>query len=215
MAITTVLIVDDSPVDLKLLQTFLSKQEGYQLLEAACGQEVLDRARTQPDLGLILMDVQLPDINGVDVCRKIKEDPDTAHIPIVLISAVKMDDSSIAAGLDAGADAYLTKPLEGPPLRAWLKATLRISELQKTLVRRGATPPKDDMALMRHFARLSHSVNNPLQSIMAGADLMMLDLETDAEATSTLRDIQRNAEQIAEMVAESSRLAKERIKASE
>jgi CheY-like chemotaxis protein len=209
---TSVLIVDDSPVDLKLLQSYLQRQEGYELLEAVNGQEVLDRAKAQPDLGLILMDVQLPDVDGIEVCRQLKSDPATAQIPVVLISAVKMDDASIAAGLDAGADAYLTKPLEGPALRAWLKATLRISALQKALDTKAAGPPKDEVELLELFAKLSHAVNNPLQSIMAGADLMMLDLESDADAISALRDIQRNAEQIAELTAGASRLAKERLK---
>lgn len=212
---TSVLIVDDSPVDMKLLQSFLSRQDGYELLEAVSGQEVLDCAQSQPNLGLILMDVQLPDLNGIDVCHQLKSNPATAQIPVVLISAVKMDDDSIAAGLDAGADGYLTKPLEGPALRAWLKATLRISTLQKALVDRGPVALKDETELLRYFSRISHSVNNPLQSIMAGADLMMLDLEQDTEAMSTLRDIQRSAEQIAEMVAEASRLAKERLKSCE
>ncbi len=215
MEMTTILIVDDSPIDLKMVRAFLDTLDHCVLQEAATGQEALSYVRGHPTLSLLLMDVQLPDICGIEVCRSLKDDPATSHIPVVLISAVDKDEDSIAAGLDAGADGYLTKPMDGTALRAWLKATLRISSLQKALEERNLQPPKDEKVLLQRYSKLSHAVNNPLQSIMAGADLLLLDQENNSEMVFALRDIQQAAERIAELVGQASLDAKEALRARE
>jgi two-component system cell cycle response regulator DivK len=103
-----VLIVEDQPLNLKLLHDLLEAQ-GYEILETGDGLEAINLARDNlPDL--ILMDIQLPDVSGLDVTRWLKEDARTRRIPIVAVTAFAMggDEKKV---LDSGADAYVAKPI--------------------------------------------------------------------------------------------------------
>ncbi len=105
----TVLVVDDDPVIQKLLQVNF-EMEGYVVLVAADGAEGLERARAErPDV--VVLDVMMPKLSGLDVARALKSDPDTASIPVLLLSA-KAQEADLRAGEEAGADAYLTKPFD-------------------------------------------------------------------------------------------------------
>ena len=115
----TILLVDDNPVNLSILRTMLGK-DGHELIAADGGHAAIELVSNNPTFDLILLDVALPDLDGIEVCRRLKGDTRTADIPIVLVSAVKTDDESIRQGLEAGADGYLTKPIEpstGTPAR--------------------------------------------------------------------------------------------------
>lgn len=109
MAEKTILIVDDSPTDLHALRTAL-EPGGYAILTATDGEEALRRAsRERPDL--ILLDVILPRMNGFEVCRVLKSDPQTSEIKVVLVSC-KREHSDRFWGLKQGAVEYVTKPFE-------------------------------------------------------------------------------------------------------
>ena len=104
---TTVLIVDDEPNIVQLVRITLEDSR-VQVLEAADGATALDRAAAfRPDL--VLLDIDLPDVSGLEVCRRLKEDADLAKMKIVMLTAAAQRDD-IARGLAAGADEYLTKP---------------------------------------------------------------------------------------------------------
>ena len=121
-----ILIVDDKETNREILRTRLRAQ-GYELLEAADGEVALSIARQQhPDL--ILLDVLMPKIDGIEVCRRLKSDTDLPFIPIVLVTA-KVDSKDVVAGLEAGADEYLTKPVDQAALVARIKSMLRVKEL--------------------------------------------------------------------------------------
>jgi adenylate cyclase len=121
-----ILIVDDNETNRDILRTRLGPQ-GYELLEAADGDEALTIVRQQlPDL--ILLDVMMPKIDGVEVCRRLKSDADLPFIAIILVTA-KADTKDIVAGLEAGADEYLTKPVDQAALVARVKSMLRMKEL--------------------------------------------------------------------------------------
>jgi response regulator RpfG family c-di-GMP phosphodiesterase len=156
-----------------------------------------------------MLDVMMPDISGIEVCRQLKADPDTAHIPIVLISAQRVDEKSIAEGLQAGADGYLTQPIEEMALRAWVKATLRISQLHRELSECTPAPDPSQREMIRHFADLSHKINNPMQALCAAAELLMIESDGNPQATSLVNDILQQAERITRQVAENSLLAKQ------
>ncbi len=208
----SILIVDDNPVNLSVLRALLSK-DAYDLVACDNGLSALDIVRNNPSFDLILIDVVMPGVDGIEVCRRLKKDPATAYIPIVLISAYRTDDSSIREGLAAGADGYLTQPIEDMALRSWVKATLRISALQRELIQRSASAERPNAAeVYQRFARLSHDVNSPLQALYAGADLLSLDLEHNVEAQELIRGILENAERVTSLVAEASQLAKGLLK---
>jgi CheY-like chemotaxis protein len=204
----TILIVDDDPVNLLVLRRLISRRAAYRILEAIDGQSALDLAQANPDLDLILLDVQMGEISGIDVCHILKNNPRTRAIPIILISAVHTDDESIAEGLESGADGYITKPVDDNMLQAWLNATMRINALRRALTNQAGPAMGDIGTLLSFFAGLAHSVNNPLQGIMATSDLLGMEHEGNAEILQAVHAIQANAEKIARLVEEASQQAR-------
>ena len=121
-----ILIVDDNETNRDILMTRLGAH-GYELAQAADGEEALAAAKSLlPDL--ILLDVMMPKLDGVEVCRRLKSDPAMPFTPIILVTA-KSDTKDIVAGLNAGADEYLTKPIDQAALVARVNSVLRIKEL--------------------------------------------------------------------------------------
>ncbi len=121
-----ILIVDDNEANRDILATRLAAN-GYELLQAADGEEALEVARREkPDL--ILLDIMMPKIDGVEVCRQLKADKDLPFMPIILVTA-KTDTKDVVAGLDAGADEYLTKPIDQAALVARVRSVLRLKAL--------------------------------------------------------------------------------------
>lgn len=126
----TILIVDDNPENLDILATRL-RFRGYEVVTADNGEEALAKVREAPP-DLVLLDVMMPDIDGYEVTRHIKSDPDLPFIPVILVTARDSTQDKVA-GLDAGADDYLTKPLNFPELEARVRSMMRIKELQDEL----------------------------------------------------------------------------------
>jgi PAS domain S-box-containing protein len=119
-----ILIVNDSEPGRYASARFL-KRAGFRVIEASSGTEGLERVRSdRPDI--VLLDVGLPDLNGLEVCRRIKEDPASASALVIQVSASFVRPSDAVRGLEAGADAYLTEPLEPTVLVATVNALLRM-----------------------------------------------------------------------------------------
>ena len=114
---TRLLLVDDDEAKRYVLGVWM-RRAGYTVIEAATGQGALDLAGT---VDLVLLDVNLPDISGFDVCRQIKSDVATAAIPVIQVSATAVETADRAHGLSQGADAYLVKPVSLRDLRAVLQ----------------------------------------------------------------------------------------------
>jgi CheY-like chemotaxis protein len=109
MPVATVLVVDDDPVIQKLLQVNF-EMEGYTVITAGDGEEGLAKAQSEhPDA--VVLDVMMPKMDGLEVARRLKADPDTQGIPIILLSA-KAQQADIQAGTATGAEEYLTKPFD-------------------------------------------------------------------------------------------------------
>src|SRR4051812_48289334 len=111
--LATVLVVDDTEGSRYSVTRMLQKAR-YGVKEAATGRETLRLAAEQPDL--IILDINLPDMTGYEVCRRLKADPATASIPILHLSASFIESESRAAGLEGGADGYLTYPVDSREL---------------------------------------------------------------------------------------------------
>src|SRR5215475_12384776 len=121
-----ILVADDHEDNRDILATQLADQN-YEILQAADGEEALAIARCRhPDL--ILLDVMMPKLDGVEVCRQLKADAGLPFMPIILVTA-KSDSKDVVAGLEAGADEYLTKPVDQMAVVARVKSVLRIKEL--------------------------------------------------------------------------------------
>lgn len=127
----TVLVVDDYAGNL-FLSTTLLKSAGYEALEATTGQECLDAVHDyRPDL--ILLDVMLPDMSGIDICRKIKNDRNLKDIFVILISGIQVSSEHQADGLDVGADGYITRPISNKEFLARVQAGERIKRAEDAL----------------------------------------------------------------------------------
>lgn len=128
---TRILVVDDNPVVL-LNVCHLLRSAGYDVLEAASGHECLEVVRAQnPDL--VLLDVVLADTDGIDLCRQIKGQPETARSFVVLLSSTATSSDRQVTGLEAGADGYIARPIENRELLARVQALLRIQKAEAAL----------------------------------------------------------------------------------
>ena len=122
------LVVDDEEDLLELVRYNLSK-DGYAVECVATGEEALKSARREPP-DLIVLDLMLPAVDGLEVCRRLKADTKTRDIPIIMLTA-KSEESDMIAGLERGADDYIAKPFSPRVLTARVKALLRRQEAQR------------------------------------------------------------------------------------
>src|SRR5215467_8789225 len=125
-----ILVVDDMPVNVKLLADLLAVK-GYAVVTAASGAEALEKIdKEQPSL--VLLDVMMPGMSGYDACRRIRQNPATAMLPVVMVTALDPTQERVK-GIEAGADDFLTKPINQPELLARVKSLLRIKLLHDEL----------------------------------------------------------------------------------
>jgi class 3 adenylate cyclase/CheY-like chemotaxis protein len=125
-----ILVVDDTPRNVKLLADLLAVK-GYDVVTALSGREALVRVEAdQPDL--VLLDVVMPEMSGYEVCHKIRENPATAMLPVIMVTALDPGEERVK-GIEAGADDFLTKPINQAELLARVKSLLRIKELYDTV----------------------------------------------------------------------------------
>src|ERR1051325_3457161 len=163
------------------------QRAGYHVVDAGTGTEALRIAREEKPQ-LILLDVMLPDINGLKVCQMLKRDPVTAPIMILQISATQVSEADRVQGLEGGADGYLTEPLEAEELLATVKALLRLYNREEENRRlldhlRDADRQKDEF-----LAILAHELRNPLHPIRGAVEIMRLKDQLDPDVRLS-RDI--------------------------
>jgi len=126
-----VLVVDDSP-DILLLSTSILRRAGYDVLEASTGKECFDAVQTNhPDL--VVLDVMLPDMTGMDVCRQMKNDKRSEDIFVILASGIQISSERQAEGLDIGADGYIVRPISNREFLARVQAGERIKRAEDAL----------------------------------------------------------------------------------
>ena len=125
-----ILIVDDEPVNIKVLEAKLPSNE-YEVSRASSGKEALEKvADTYPEV--ILLDIMMPEMDGYEVTRRLKADPNTRHIPIIVVTALTETKDKIKA-LDAGAEEFISKPVNSTELIARIKSMLRLRQYQEQL----------------------------------------------------------------------------------
>lgn len=145
-----ILIVDDSPYVLNLTRKIL--QDEYHILMAENGQEALNIAHSSPSPDIILLDIMMPEMDGYEICRRLKESDETKHIPIIFLTAVTSEDDEVL-GLSLGAIDYITKPFSASILQARVRNSLERKKI-KDLYKKG------EEALKAREAQLSFIVDN-------------------------------------------------------
>src|SRR5580704_17938519 len=127
-----ILVVDDSKTALMMEREILERRTTYQCVTASDGQEAVEKAQLErPDL--VLMDVVMPRMNGFEACKRMRQQPGTRDIPIVLVTT-RGDESYMEAGFQSGCNDYITKPVDGAELVALLQSYLG-EELSEELLR--------------------------------------------------------------------------------
>lgn len=188
-----ILVVDDQQENVYLLKVLLSSH-GYEVLEAQSGQEALD-ALERESCDLVLLDVMMPEMDGYEVCRRIREGGDKQRIPIILLTARKDTDSKVR-GLDIGANDYVTKPFDRQEILARIRSLLTIEDLKQKLVE------VERLAAIGQLAvTLNHEINNPLAAIVGNADLLAYLLkDAPADVQKKIQVIQEQSMRIKEIL---------------
>jgi len=166
-----ILVVDDQPLNVKLINRKLSPK-GMEIIEAFSGQECLDIVeKTPPDL--ILLDVMMPGMSGIEVCEKLKASEDTRAIPIIFITARSSKEGKLE-GLNAGAIDYITKPIDLDETLARVKTQLRVQEIYREnlelQIRLDDT--RKTAAIGAITQGLAHNLNNLLGVVVGYLDLV-------------------------------------------
>ncbi|MDD8018018.1 MAG: hybrid sensor histidine kinase/response regulator [Bacteroidota bacterium] len=148
-----ILVVDDTADNLDLLE-FALKRKPFTMLRASSGKECLQIARRErPDI--ILLDVQMPEMDGYETLERLRKEPTTSNIPVIFLTAQRKDPKSIEKGLELGAEEFLTKPIDTEELLVRTRMLLKVRKLEKELDRTKA----DFMAM------LVHDLRSPLSGI--------------------------------------------------
>lgn len=161
-----ILVVDDVPANIKLLEAKLTS-EYYDVITAKDGFEAIAKTKEhKPDL--ILLDVMMPGMDGFEACKKLKEDAEVSHIPIVMVTALS-EKSDRLKGLESGADDFLTKPINDVALFARVKSLVRIKQLLDEVRLRDKT--SNEMGI-------SPETNNTFIQDVSGASVLLVDDDT-------------------------------------
>ncbi len=166
----TILVVDDSPVQIKITTTILNKSE-YRVLSARDGSECIKiTKKIKPDL--ILLDIDMPEMNGIEVCMNLNNDPKTKDIPIIFVTGIT-DDSTLKEAFDAGGTDYVRKPVNQVELLSRIKSVLNNQKLNKIRLEKEKL-----IGVLEMAGAVCHEVNQPLQAISMTFEIIMEDLST-------------------------------------
>jgi signal transduction histidine kinase len=158
-----ILNVDDHEAGRYARTRFLSRA-GFSVEEAENAAQALAAVRERkPDL--VLLDINLPDMNGFEVCRIIKNDEETSRLPVIFLTAARLSDTDVVIGLEHGADNYLREPVDPSILVATVRAILRVKEAEDALVR-------SNEQLRRFAFVVSHELQEPLRMVKSYTQLL-------------------------------------------
>jgi signal transduction histidine kinase len=168
----TILVVDDTPDNLFLMSNLLKGD--YKVKVANSGEKALKIAASDPPPNLILLDIMMPGMDGYEVCRRLKLDPNTMNIPVIFITA-KTEVEDEKKGLDLGAADYIFKPVSQPIVMARVRSQLVLQEKNVELERAKFIAEKANLAKSSFLSSMSHELRSPLNAILGFAQLMESD----------------------------------------
>ncbi len=162
-----ILIAEDDPVSRRVLETVLAR-EGYEVITCTNGSEAWQVLQGKEAPSLAILDWMMPDMDGIEICRKVREAPDPHLVYLILLTA-RGRGEDLVAGLQAGADDYITKPFERGELLARLQVGTRLVELQQNLAERERGKARFDL-LTQLTVALTHHLRNALTPLLGMAE---------------------------------------------
>jgi two-component system, sensor histidine kinase and response regulator len=198
LAKSLILVVDDISKNLQVVGTLLRK-EGYRIVPATSGAQALERVRAEtPDL--ILLDLMMPEMDGLEVCRRLKADALTQPIPVIFLTASN-EMEHLVQGFEVGAVDYVTKPFNPPELLARVRTHLELKHARDTIVRFGQELSRLNDEKNEFMGIAAHDLRNPLSAIQGYSEMFLEEPELAREEQEDLvRRIHDGARRMAEMV---------------
>lgn len=192
-----VLIIDDTPENIQVLLAAL--QGRYTVTAANSGSKGLELANSHPPPDLILLDIMMPEMDGYEVCRRLKDDPNTQNIPIIFITAMREDEDE-EKGLQLGAIDYITKPIKPSLVRVRVENHIQLHLLQQQLQQQNhqlqeAAKLRDDIERITR-----HDLKSPLSVILAYPQLIEMDGNLNSSQLDGLNEIVIAARRILDMI---------------
>ncbi|MBC7475197.1 MAG: hybrid sensor histidine kinase/response regulator [Candidatus Sericytochromatia bacterium] len=175
-----ILIVDDTPKNIQVLGSILHNK-GYNICISSSGSIALEMVKTElPDL--ILLDIEMPGMDGFEVCKALKSNPVTESIPVIFLTAVS-DPEKLLQGFELGAVDYITKPFNIPELTARVATHIEIKQSREKLLELNATKDK-------FFSIIAHDLRNPFTSLMLSSQFILRHLNNNLDVNMIEKKIQ-------------------------
>lgn len=201
----TILVADDDPIVIQLL-THMLTEAGYEADAVSDGQQCLERvAQAQPDL--ILMDISMPEMDGVTACRRLKEMPGLEHIPVVFVTS-NADDETLEGAFAAGGSDYVRKPVNRVELLVRVGSVLAQQEALEKLAEKERLK-----AALETAGGVCHSLNQPLQYVLGAVQILMMDLDPDDQMYKQLDKVRVKLEQIGDITSKMARITQYQTRA--
>jgi two-component system sensor histidine kinase/response regulator len=197
----SILLVDDRPENNILLEELLEK-ENRRFLKASSGNEALRLCLKNPDIGLIMLDVQMPEMDGFEVARILKSNAKTRDIAIIFVTAINKEDQYVLQGFDEGAVDYLQKPLDIDITRAKVNVFEKLYSYQRQLKDSVDQLEKVNSQLEKFVYMVSHDLKSPLASIITILSTLQGNktVESDANVTDKIDMVTMSSMHLADMI---------------
>jgi DNA-binding response OmpR family regulator len=205
MSVPKILVVDDQPINVQLLKRKLEK-ESIEVLTAYSGQEALDLvAQTKPDL--ILLDVMMPAMDGIEVCQRLQGDDSTRHIPIIFITARTSKEGKIE-GLGVGAVDYITKPIDLDETLARVRTQLRFVQINREMLdlQRRLVEARRAATIGAVTQGVAHNLNNLLGVVLGYLDLIKSHYDKPEQVKKNAQSVENAVQRIVSIIRQLSSL---------
>lgn len=198
---STLLVVDDSPVSSMVVSLILKKHSDYLTVRAWDGRECIKKAReVKPDL--ILLDIQMPDMNGIEVCKILRKDEQIYDIPVIFVTA-STDNETLKEAFESGGTDYVRKPVNKIELLARIKSVLIHKKLEKKLMEEERLNGVLEMA-----GGICHELNQPMQVVSGYSELLLMDMGKDNSAYPYIKMIKEQTNKMGSITRKLMRITK-------
>jgi len=186
---STLLLVDDSPVSSLLVSLILKKHSDYCTVRVWDGQACIKKAKeVKPDL--ILLDIQMPEMNGIEVCKALRKDEQTYDIPVIFVTA-STDNETLKEAFESGGNDYVRKPVNKIELLARIKSVLIHKKMKKKLMEEEKLKGVLEMA-----GGICHELNQPMQVVSGYSELLLMDMGKDNSAYPYIKMIKKQTDEM-------------------